>query len=225
MQTPIHVTYKSTSNAYTANQYLAEIQQHPLFAADFEIAIRYSPEELTAYKEELLSEPPKRRQIELQGILNATALDHPYHCTLTHLSIAISDHEAYVFILDNPKITRRVLQFLVTTTQKQVWHNATFDFKYVYYHTGKFPINYEDTQIFAKTLLNNTDNSKSLTGLKHLAGHVYGDWGISSDNFTTTSYYDEKMLRYAATDACATYWLYYSIFRHVESQNEDTMQS
>ena len=35
----IKVTYKSTSNAYIANQYLAEIAQNLTFSADFEVAI------------------------------------------------------------------------------------------------------------------------------------------------------------------------------------------
>ena len=41
---PIKVTYKSTRNAYTANKYLQEIMQHDTFAADFEVAIKYTSE-------------------------------------------------------------------------------------------------------------------------------------------------------------------------------------
>jgi len=37
---------------------------------------------------------------------------------------------------------------------------------------------------------------------------MYGDWGISTDNFNMSQMYDPKVLRYAATDACATFWLW-----------------
>lgn len=215
----IKVTYKSTSNAYIANQYLAEIAQYPVIAWDFEVAVKYTPEMLTAFQEELNSNPSRRRQIELNSMLSATALDHASHCTITHCSIAINDHESYVFILDNPKITKRVLQFLVTTTIKQILHNASYDFRHLYYHTGKMPLDYEDTQLLAKTILNHVEVHKAQTGLKQLAGHRYGAWGLSEDNFTLEHMYDNRMLQYAATDACATYWLWNSINRHLEETN------
>lgn len=215
----IKVTYKSTSNVYTANQYLAEIAQHPTFSADFEVAVRYTPEMLTAFREELNSNPTRRRQIELNSMLSATALGHASHCTITHCSIATNDHEGYVFILDNSKITNRVLNYLVSTTQQQIWHNASFDFRHLYHHTGKMPLNYEDTQLLAKTILNHVEVHKAQTGLKQLAGHKYGAWGLSEDNFTLEHMYDERMLLYAATDACATYWLWESINRHIKEAN------
>lgn len=124
MQQPIQVNYKSTTNVYTANKYLQEISQYDLFAADFEVAVRYTKQELASFTEELSQSPPKRRKIELESKLKATALDHPSHTVLTHCSIAISDNEAYVFILDNKKITDRILNFLVTTKKRQIWHNA-----------------------------------------------------------------------------------------------------
>ena len=120
----IQVNYKHTRNAFIASKFLAEIQQHELIACDFEVAIKYSPAELQAFRDELATDPPKLRRIELESKLAATALDHASHCTITHCSIAINDHTAYVFVIDNTKLLDLVLNFLVTTTQKQVWHNA-----------------------------------------------------------------------------------------------------
>lgn len=220
MQQPITVTYKHTSNVYEANQLIREISQYPLFTADFEVATKYTQADLDSYRLELESCTNKRRRQQLHSRLNATALDHPSHCTLTHCSIAISESEAYVFILDNPRITNRILNFLVTTPIKQVWHNASFDFKHIYYQTGKMPIDYEDTQIFAKTILNHVEVQQAQTGLKQLAGTPYGAWGISEDNFTTDAYYEPKMLLYSATDACATYWLWNSINRYINGYKD-----
>ena len=219
MQQPIQVNYKSTTNVYTANKYLQEISKYDLFAADFEVAIRYTKQELVAFTKELSQSLPKRRKIELESKLAATALDHPSHTVLTHCSIAISDNEAYVFILDNKKITDRILNFLINTPIKQIWHNASFDFRQIQYRTGKFPILYEDTQIYAKTILNHVETWKANTGLKELAGHKYGAWGISADNFTKEQMYEEHVLKYAATDSCATYWLYNSINNYVKENS------
>lgn len=216
MQTPIKVTYESTNNVLQANRFLQEISNHQQFAADFEVAVKYSDQELKSFEQELKSNPSKRRRIELESKLKATALDHPSHTQLTHCSIATNDHEGYVFILDNSKITNRILKFLVSTPIRQIWHNCSFDFKHIYYYTKKMPILYEDTQIRAKSILNHVEINKATTGLKELAGAQYGSWSISEDNFTLEQMYDPKMLLYAATDACATYWLWESINRHVK---------
>ena len=215
---PIKVIYQSTNNVYQANQFLLALKQRQLLACDFEAAVKYSAEEREAMQAELDSEPTRLRAIDLQASLAATALDHPSRVQLTHLSVAWSPSEAYVFILDNPKITKLVLQFLVTTPIRQIWHNATFDFKHIYYHTKRMPINYEDTQILAKTILNHVDTSKAKTGLKELAGKWYGAWGISADYFDLTEMYNPDVLLYAATDSCATFKLWESINAYLHPQ-------
>ena len=217
MQNPIKVTYKSTNNVYRANQFISEIQQYPIFGADFEVALKFSDDEVHSFKRELEGNPPKAREIELKAALKATALSHPSYTVLTHCSIGVSESEAYVFVLDNPKITQRVLYFLTNTEQTQVWHNATFDFQHIYYRIGKFPLVYEDTQLLAKTILNHADPQQALTGLKELAGKWYGAWGISEDLFTLAQMYDPKMLLYAATDSCATLKLWHSINDYIET--------
>ena len=220
----IQVNYKYTRNAFMANKFLNEIQQHDLIACDFEVAIKYTEAELQAFKNELATDPPKLRRIELESKLAATALDHASHCRITHCSIATNDHTAYVFIIDNQKLQDLILNFLVTTQIKQVWHRASFDFRHIYYNTGRIPINYEDTQIFAKCILNHVDTYKANTGLKELV-QCYGQWGISSDNFTVDRMYDEHVIKYAATDACATYYLYEAILQHCEQANDITIPS
>ena len=219
MEQIIKVSYKSTSNPYQANKFLQEIKQHNIMACDFEVATKYLPAELGSLQQELDNNPAKRRSIEIQSILKATALDHPSHTQLTHCSIATNDHEGYVFILDNKRITDLVLTFLTTTTIRQVWHNASYDFRQIRYRTKKFPLLYEDTQILAKTILNHADVTQALSGLKHLVGHRYGAWGISADQFTLEQMYDPTMLLYAATDACACYYLWDSIQQYIKDNS------
>lgn len=211
----IHVTYDVARTASRAEEFIKEISKHFLFAADFEVSVKYSPLQVAEWKAQLEQlDLPKLDRVAIQSKLSATALDHPSHCTLTHCSIATSNNHSYVFLLNNRSITNTVLNFLTTTPITQVWHNASYDFRHLYYHTGKFPLNYEDSQILAKTLINHVDTFKARTGLKDLQGHKYGDWAISVDSFTVNQMYDEKVLKYAAIDAAATY----DLWQYLQSQ-------
>ena len=209
----IEVDYKSTNDPIVAKEWLSGLPE--LFSADFETAVRYSNEVIKEAKEKMVDESlSKKERIAYQAIAKSSALGHPSHCTITHCSIAYSEKNAYVFIIDDQPIADVVLDFLVSTDRTQVWHNYAYDGRFLRYYTYKDAKNVEDTQIFAKTLVNHVEVFKAKTGLKDLAGHWYGDWGISADNFTVQQQYDENVLKYAAIDACATYklWTYLNKF-------------
>ena len=125
MELSTTVNYQHTSNILTADRWLRELEQHPLIALDFEVAVRYTDTDLAHFQsivDSLTSTNLERRNA--QSKLRATALDHPSHTTITHLSAAWSETDAYVFILDNPCITKRILYWLTHTLTTQVWHNA-----------------------------------------------------------------------------------------------------
>lgn len=209
---PIPVNYESSSSLIEIDSWLRDLDKHKEVALDFETAIKYTSEDLEFFKS-IVDSPTstKLEKRDAQSKLSATALDHPSHSTITHMSAAWSESDARVFIINSPKILNRILYWLTTTDTTQIWHNASYDLKQIYYYTRKFPKNYEDTQLFAKTILNHVETYKAKTGLKELAGHWYGDWAISADNFSIAQMYEEHVLRYAATDACATYKLWTSI--------------
>lgn len=218
----IQVTYKSTNRVLEANQFLSEIRQYDTIGCDLEVASIYTEEQLEECKTVLNEDGwSKEDKIRAQSILNSDALGHPSHCTVTHGIIGVSETESYVFILDNERITNLFMNFLVNTKIKQIWHNASYDFKHILYHTSKFPKNYEDTQILAKTLLNHVNTFKAKTGLKELAGHWYGDWAISVDNFTVEQMYEPKVLKYAAIDGCAVLKLWWFINEQCDQLDEE----
>lgn len=205
----INISYQIAKTPYKAKQLLSQISSYPVITCDFETAIKYTDEQKALWRIELeSSELTKFEQIAINSKLTATALDHPSHVRLTHFSLAISESEGYVFIVDSTAMHNLVLNFINTTDQLQIWHNASYDFRVSQYFTGKFPKNYEDTAVLAKCLLNDVDIYEAKVGLKHLAGYMYGDWAISSDNFSVAHMYDEHVLKYAVTDACATFWLW-----------------
>lgn len=216
----IQVHYESTSDANTAKKWFDSLPS--LISVDLETAIRYSDQEIQEAKEKMLDmRLSKYERIKYQAIAKATALGHPYHCTITHANIAWSEKDAYVFIIDDQAIADVILDGLVTTTRTQIWHNYCYDGRFMRYYVGADPINIEDTQILAKSIINHVEVFKARTGLKELAGAWYGAWGISSDNFTLAEQYNEQLIKYSATDACATFklWEYLQNFI-AETQDE-----
>lgn len=220
--TEIQVNYKATKSLLEADTWLRELDSKPLIACDFETAIKYTQTDLDSFQSIVDSETStKLEKRQAQAKLRATALDHPSHSTITHLSVAWSESDSYVFIIDNQKMLNRILYWLVTTEVKQVWHNSSYDFGRIYYYTHKFPKLYEDTALLGKCILNHVETYKAKVGLKELAGKWFGSWSISADNFTMSQMYEEHVLKYAATDACATYKLWESMQSYIKGTYDE----
>lgn len=217
----ISITYKATDEYNTAKQWFEDIDKnYSIVGVDFEAAVRYSDEEIAEAKSELeLTNPEFYKRLELQQIINATALSHPSKAFPTHLSIGLSETEAKVVIIHTYELLYLVMDWLTTTEVTQIWHNASFDFKHIYHHTQKFPKNYEDTQILAKTVLNHVEVYKAKTGLKELMSEEYGAWATSKDNFTVSEMYEPYMLKYAATDGCAVVCLWNRVNSYLRDQD------
>ena len=211
----IKVEYEATNDASEAHKWLNDLPD--LFAADFETAVKYPSEHIEEAKLLMLDTSlPRIEQVKYQAIAKASALGHPSHCTITHCSIAASENEGLVFIIDNQAIADVVLDFLTETDKTQIWHNYCYDGRLLRYYQGKDAKNVEDTQVFAKTLVNHVEIFKARTSLKELAGAWYGDWAISADNFTIAQQHEPHVLKYAAIDACATYKLWGYLNEFVE---------
>lgn len=181
----------------------------PVVACDFEAACVFSKTDKIALSDLLKTDTltfEQRRQAKQQ--LLATALSNPVFVRITHMSLAWSETEAHVIIVKNEAILRTILTWITTTTRKQIWHNASYDIRLVHFLTGKFPRDLEDTQVYAKTLLNHVVISEALTGLKRLMGYKYGEWAVAPDAFDNPDLYEPRFIKYAGTDACATYRLY-----------------
>ncbi len=210
MQYPIQVNYQYTNNCYKAKLWLDNLPE--LFAADFEVASKWTVKEKEKIKNTINTHKLSfKREKTLLQQLTADGLSHPSLTSITHLSVAKSNKDSYVIVCDNERIRSLILNFLITTDKKQLWHNSIFDFKHIFYHTKALPKSYEDTQLLSKSLLNDANSFKDRTGLKELMGYAYGDWAIAKDNFALETMWDTKTIRYSAIDSCATYKLYEDI--------------
>lgn len=215
----IKVTWEATDNLYKANKWLNDLA--PLAAYDFEVGSAYNDKQkkLIKYKLDNYSMSFEDRRQLLQN-LESDGLSHPSLTVITHLSIANSDHEGKVIICSSNAIRKLILNYLVTTDKLQLWHNIGYDGRIIYYHTGKLPKRYIDTQLLAKTILNDANPARDNTGLKTLMSYCYGAWSIAKDNlFNQENMWDTRMLEYAATDACATYKLYQDIINDITHSN------
>lgn len=221
MNDSIKVNYKVVGTAYAVSKLLNSLPD--TVALDFEAASIFSDLQRKAMITQLetldkVMHPKKYR--ELRSKVASSALTHPKYVQITHLAIGLSETEAVVIVFASPQIEKIVMKWLTTTTRLQIWHNLSYDGRLIHHRTGLLPINYEDTQILAKTIVNHVEIYKAKTGLKDLAGPHYGDWGISTDNFVMTNLWDKVVLKYAATDGCATFWVFNSVKRHIQEMKE-----
>lgn len=210
LEYPIKIKYHYTNNNYTAYRWLINLPN--LFAADFETASKYTQQEKNTFLYRLQNQKLsfEEHRLLLQKY-TSNGLSHPSLSVITHFSMAYSNTEGFVIICDNDNIRKLVCNFLVTTDKTQIWHNACFDFLRIHYLTNRVPKNYLDTQLMAKSLLNNANPLKDKTGLKELMEYAYGDWAVSKDSFTLEEMWKEETIRYSATDSCATFKLYEDI--------------
>ncbi len=211
---PIEVTYTFTGDVKEAKRLLDALPD--TIACDFEAASK-----ITKNRRVYLEQRLARNTLsvayrnKIQQSLNATGLSHPSLVDITHFSCAWSDSESLVLVTDTPEMRKMLYEWLVTTGRTQIWHNAGFDFKHILHNTSKLPLNYEDTQLLAKVLLNDANNFKAKTGLKELMGYAYPpSWKDLADGFAPVDPYDSNFLLYAAIDACATWKLWTDIHLH-----------
>ena len=205
------VTYKVIKTLKEVEQFLPTIPNKAAY--DFETANKLTIEEINKRKELLTKVTNKRTIVRLKQEIEADGLSHPSLTTITHMSIAWDSYDATVIIMLDKEVRDTVLEYLVTTENLKVLHRSLFDFRHIMYHTGKIPKNYEDTQLMAKVLLNDVDSFKSLTSIKKLEAKRYGKWAEAKEaEFTIENAFNEDMLLYCATDACATWSLYLDTF-------------
>ena len=209
MDSPIVVNYEYTNNLYKAKQWLNNLPD--LFAADFEVASKFTKKQKEVLKLRLENCYNNEKQRILLQQITSDGLSHPSLTVITHLSVGWTDRDSYVIVCDTEQIRELILNFLITTNKLQLWHNSIFDFKHIKYHTNVIPLNYLDTQLLARSILNDADSFKDRTGLKELMSYAYGEWALSKDDFTLEEMWNPNMIKYAATDSPACFKLYSDI--------------
>lgn len=170
----------------------------------------------------------------------AKDLSLPQFNELTMVTIGWSRTKSIVIVFKDHTIRDFVLNWLVTTDLRQVYHNATFDTRLIHYFTGKLPKHIEDSQLLAAVYLNHVDSSKRKTGLKELARFPYLDWASDKSSFElyvdsseyvnphmqyvgpnpTPHMYNLPLIYYCSIDACSTHHIWTKFDTEVAHPNE-----
>ena len=224
MKATIKVRYKTYSTLYSIRRAIAEIEEsHKMVSFDIETRSIYT-ETQRALAKTCLEEPDLsiEEENEYTRIKYSSGLSHPSMVQTTHIILGLDVCESVIFIVDE-KLERYVFNWLVNTDMKILIHNASFDLKIVHHRTGKFPKNYEDTQQFAKSLINDCNNYHSRTGLKLLVGSYYPPkWSIKEEtDFEVKDLKNKDFLLYCAIDGGATRMLYSMLNKMTREGNED----
>lgn len=155
-------------------------------------------------------------------------LSLPQFNELTMVTLGWNLTKSVVIVFKDEIIRDFVLNWLVTTTCRQVYHNSVFDVRFIHYHTGKLPLNIEDSQLLAAVYHNHVNPDKRKSGLKELAKYPYLDWATDKSSFDlyvdssnyinpnlhyvgsnpTPYVYNLPLIYYCGIDACATHMVW-----------------
>ena len=219
MQTYIDVNYKVYSTRYFISKALKDLEQHSLLSYDCETQSRYSLDEKAEAKQllkEHINDMDAEEVRHCKLIAKSSGLSYPTIIKTTHFIFGISESEAVVLIANSDQDELLICNWIVKYTGKLLIHNSLFDLKIVYHRTGKFPTDYEDTQLLAKSYLNHTETWKANSGLKHLMSGYYDPKWEMIDTYDVVDYKDTDFLRYCAIDGAATFKLYQQLLEYKE---------
>jgi len=197
----IHVDYEVASTDYKINQILKKLSSEPIIAFDLEAQSLYAQSEIAAAKKQIklpeFLEYSREDQKLLKQVAKSSGLSNPRLVKVTHFNISISENYSYILIITNPRSELRVWNWLATYSGKTLVHNATFDLKFMYNRIGKLPLDYEDTQLAAKCLINDADEFKARVGLKLLMGDYYDPkWTLlDEEGYNSTDYKKASFLK------------------------------
>ena len=78
----------------------------------------------------------------------------------------------------------------------------------MFQRTGKMPVNFTDTALLVKCLVNHVDIWKAKTGLKELVGEYYDPkWSLYND-YEPENLKRKDFINYCAIDGAGTFLLY-----------------
>jgi len=208
----IDVNFKVYSNRWHVGKILAELSKREIMSFDTETKGVYSKADRKEAKDYLKGEnlPVDQKSIALQVSFNS-GLSFPSLVSVTHFIFGLSENESVIIVCDNPQLEMFIWKWIAEYKGLLLIHNALFDLKIMYHRIGKFPQNYEDTQLLAKCLTNHVDVWKSKVGLKDLMGSYYAPaWSLYNE-YEPESNKDPKFLIYCSIDGAATFKLWYDI--------------
>ena len=205
---PIQVKYIIKTTSWQIHKTLKDLEKIPELSFDIETKGVYSKEERKEALETLKSEDIDIYLRKLASVVsNNSGLSFPTLIETTHFIFGLTKDESIILIPENASTEILIWNWLKTYPGTLYIHNTLFDLKVMYSRIKALPNNYEDTALWVKTLINNSDSWKASVKLKELMGEYYDPAWTLIDEYEPDNVLDPKFLRYAAIDGAATYYL------------------
>lgn len=194
----------------------------PVISFDTETRSIYSQEDVKEAK--LLLKNEHEIPYEYKKITNivsrASGLSYPGIVDVTHFIFGFSKDSSSIFITRNIREELLIWNWLARFRGKVLIHNSLFDLKLMYQRIGKLPLVYEDTQLLAKSLINNAENWKAKVGLKQIMAEYYDPRWALVDDYNIKNLKDEAFLDYCACDGAATFYLWEILQEYMQERLE-----
>jgi len=205
----IKVQYTVKNTSWSIQQELLKLQQIPELSFDIETKGLYSKKERKEALALLNSNNIDLATHKLASVVsNNSGLSFPTLIETTHFIFGLDKATSIILIPDQASTEVLIWNWLKDYSGNLYIHNTLFDLKVMYSRIKALPKNYEDTALWVKTLINNSDSWKANVGLKELMGSYYDPAWTLIDEYEPENLLDSKFLNYAAIDGAATFYLY-----------------
>lgn len=217
----INVEFEVYASLWHIKKILGKLSHKEIMSFDTETKGVYSKEERKEAVKYLKGKdlPVTSKALALQ-IAENSGLSFPSLVNVTHFIFGLSEDKAVVLICENHNTEMFIWKWLAEYKGLLLIHNSLFDLKLMYHRIGKFPKNYEDTQLLAKCLTNNVVVWKCKVGLKDLMGSFYDPQWILVNEYELENSRDPKFLIYCSIDGAATFKLWLDIRGHLGKDDD-----
>jgi hypothetical protein len=213
MNEHIKVDFEVHANRWHIAKSLEELAKHKVLSFDTETAGVYTKAERAEAKAYLKNNgiPLDMKIFSLQVAENS-GLSFPSLSSTTHFIFGTSESSSVILVCDNPMLEMFIWNWVAEYNGLLIIHNALFDLKIMYHRIGRYPKNYEDSQLLAKCLTNNVEVWSSKVGLKDLMGSYYDpSWAILTEEYEPDDLRNPKFIKYCSIDGAATFKLWIDI--------------
>lgn len=207
----IQVNYKVYTSSFSIRKNLPKLL-NSLTVASFDVETRsIYPKEIREEARNYLknADPSDYWYKQARLVANSNGLSYPSIVKTTHFVIGESKELSHVFITDDEATELFIWKAVAECKTKLLVHNALFDLKIMHQRTGKLPVNFVDTALSVKCLINHVNIWKAKTGLKELMGGYYNpNWSLLADDYEPEDLKNKDFIEYVAIDGCACFYLY-----------------
>ena len=216
----IKVKFTVASTMFQIHKVFRELEQHSLLSLDTETRGLYSKEERKEASDYLKNEgiDVDSRTLALV-VANNSGLSYPSLVEVTHFVFGLSESESRIIICYDQRTEIAVWNWVAKQNIKFLVHNSLYDLKIMFNRIGKLPKDYEDTQLLAKSFINNAQPWLAKVGLKELMKNDYEPSWTLIDEYEPEDLKEEKFLRYTSIDGAATFKLWEDIQCYMEDNS------